>query len=656
MAVNIKYRAPNPVVHTDTTIKNSPLSNEEIDGNFKNVKDAIEVIQSADGAAAVGFTPTGTVAATNVQSAINEVVSDLAAGTGASLVGYVPAGTGAVATTVQSKLRETVSVFDFMTTAQIADVQAGTKTLDVTSAIQSALDYCKNNGAKLIGQPGIYRTSATLNIVCDADMGQMLISCPGATVAVAVRIGTTTGTNSEEIINLQVIAPKVVNSSKTGLGWSGFKNSVGIELANLYTSQITIGDVRNFGIGVRVGGYTQGCAYNSIYFGILFDNLVTLLLQKQGASGVSNQNTFYGGQYGKTGAEGTLIPDAYAIFCDTSTNNNTFINPSTEADGDLFQYYFRNSSFNTIVNPRFEIPDGGRVCFDSSSVGGIDSNVFINGYSFNAPNFTYAGVGTSVNNKFVGQKYGDYYGYASKGMAINNLFGDGPTAPHITGYSATVNLLSKDPAVANDYTYKLFANGLYGKRITHTQPAMHLDWDSGKIRLGDGANPLSAAALSCYPTLNWMAVENATAFTPIPDNSTTLGTAAYRWSTVFAATGAINTSDERDKQDIASLEAAELRVAKTLKSLVKKFRFKDSVQTKGDGARIHVGVIAQEVIAAFLAEGLDPTRYSIVCYDEWEELPEYRDDEGNITRPGKAAGNRYGIRYEELISFILAAL
>ena len=37
----------------------------------------------------------------------------LAASSGSSLVGYLPAGTGAVATTVQSKLRESVSVLDF---------------------------------------------------------------------------------------------------------------------------------------------------------------------------------------------------------------------------------------------------------------------------------------------------------------------------------------------------------------------------------------------------------------------------------------------------------------------------------------------------------------------------------------------------------------
>lgn len=56
----------------------------------------------------------------------------------AGQVKFTQAGTGAVATTVQSKLRETVSVFDFMTAAQIADVKAGTASIDVTAAIQAA--------------------------------------------------------------------------------------------------------------------------------------------------------------------------------------------------------------------------------------------------------------------------------------------------------------------------------------------------------------------------------------------------------------------------------------------------------------------------------------------------------------------------------------
>lgn len=64
-------------------------------------------------------TPSGTVAATTVQGAINELDTEKVGFTrlddsdGSSLVGFLQSGTGAVATTVQAKLRETVSVLDF---------------------------------------------------------------------------------------------------------------------------------------------------------------------------------------------------------------------------------------------------------------------------------------------------------------------------------------------------------------------------------------------------------------------------------------------------------------------------------------------------------------------------------------------------------------
>ena len=139
-------------------------------------------------------------------------------------------------------------------------------------------------------------------------------------------------------------------------------------------------------------------------------------------------------------------------------------------------------------------------------------------------------------------------------------------------------------------------------------------------------------------------------FKPSTDNTVSIGTAANRWSVVYAGTGTINTSDAREKQQIRSLSDTENAVAVRLKSLIKAFKFNDAVQAKGDAARIHVGVIAQEVIAAFEAEGLDANRYAIVCYDEWAaEL----DDDGNEIRP---AGNRYGVRYEELLAFIISAL
>jgi len=57
----------------------------------------------------------------------------------ASQVDYTQGDTGSQVRTVESKLQDTVSVFDFMTTAQIAAVKAGTFLVDVTAPILAAI-------------------------------------------------------------------------------------------------------------------------------------------------------------------------------------------------------------------------------------------------------------------------------------------------------------------------------------------------------------------------------------------------------------------------------------------------------------------------------------------------------------------------------------
>jgi hypothetical protein len=133
------------------------------------------------------------------------------------------------------------------------------------------------------------------------------------------------------------------------------------------------------------------------------------------------------------------------------------------------------------------------------------------------------------------------------------------------------------------------------------------------------------------------------------DGQVDLGGASNRWDTVYALTGTISTSDERTKQDIADLTTAERNVAVAIKGVVKSFRFRDAVSSKGDDARIHFGVIAQDVQAAFVAEGLDPNRYALFCHDTWEE----EGEENGVILP---SGDRYGIRYDELLAFIIAAI
>jgi hypothetical protein len=146
-----------------------------------------------------------------------------------------------------------------------------------------------------------------------------------------------------------------------------------------------------------------------------------------------------------------------------------------------------------------------------------------------------------------------------------------------------------------------------------------------------------------------------------------LGSGSKRWIQVYAVNGTINTSDANTKQDIADLDEAERRVATRIKGLIKKFRFKDAVTEKGDAARIHVGVIAQEVRDAFTAEGLDATRYGLFCSDTWWEREEdvYQPFNETTVRKlvvhktpveGATEVTRLGVRYDELLAFVIAAM
>ena len=123
------------------------------------------------------------------------------------------------------------------------------------------------------------------------------------------------------------------------------------------------------------------------------------------------------------------------------------------------------------------------------------------------------------------------------------------------------------------------------------------------------------------------------------DNLVDLGSTGGRFDDIHATNGTIQTSDENEKQDIASMTTAELAVGKRLSTLFKTFRWKDKVVEKADKARTHSGIIAQEVKAAFEAEGLDATKYALFCSDTWT------NDDGKEQ-------TRMGVRYPELLSFI----
>jgi len=128
------------------------------------------------------------------------------------------------------------------------------------------------------------------------------------------------------------------------------------------------------------------------------------------------------------------------------------------------------------------------------------------------------------------------------------------------------------------------------------------------------------------------------------DNSLDLGASFARFADIYATNGTIQTSDRNEKQDIAELTDVEQRVAVAAKGLLRKFRWKDAVAEKGDEARTHFGIIAQDLQAAFAAEGLDAGDYAMFISSTWT------DEETGEER------TRMGVRYSELLAFIIAAI
>jgi len=101
---------------------------------------------------------TGTQVTKEWLNDVDALVFGIPEPTGASLVGYMPSGVGAVATDVQSKLRESVSVFDFIplgtntaTTPCYTFIQAAHDAI-VASGIPGVLNF-GNGGYFLMGGP-----------------------------------------------------------------------------------------------------------------------------------------------------------------------------------------------------------------------------------------------------------------------------------------------------------------------------------------------------------------------------------------------------------------------------------------------------------------------------------------------------------------------
>jgi hypothetical protein len=281
----------------------------------------------------------------------------------------------------------------------------------------------------------------------------------------------------------------------------------------------------------------------------------------------------------------------------------------------------------------------------------------------------------------------DTSGNTTKKITVNELFTDVDVTGTLTSDAAIFNRDTSDGTIV-EFQKDGTTVGSIGNRFG----AMYLHSPDGTN--GAGLRFFDGVIQPCESNGN------------DSNGDTDLGQINSRFEDIYATNGTIQTSDQNEKQQIASLTDAEMVAAKAISASFKTFKWNDSVEEKGDAARTHSGVIAQEVEQALTDAGLDAGDYAFFISATWWEtqtdvpaveaaeavykdvvIPAVLDDEGNEVEPettkqrlvseaveakeaytrtdtyntaeeapeGATERNRKGIRYPQLLAFVGAA-
>lgn len=646
--------------------------------------------------------------------------SDLAAPGGSALVGFQQSGTGAVATTVQSKLREAVSVKDF---GAVGDWN-GTTGTDDTAAFVACREHCRANGVKMRIPAGKYRLTASFyfgNTGTGFPYGGFDVEGDGPNA-------------TELVLDFNASIGVDLNPGPSG-GWQAFSRS------RVGGFKVFVPSSRTINNPFRVIN-----AYNNNFHDIhVYVPLASVTSNFTGfrVSGACYFNTFRniwvevsGGDatVGKAFYVGNGLYDVGSAFANTSVNN--FLNCRTRGFGVGFDTVYANSiTYQScdaeVCGVGFRDLASGWNQYNNCWTEGmttadflLDASTYLNAdgstaastssryISLIGPMFT--GVIT-LNSVFKPRLVGVYYNTLNIAASCIDARIDatGNDTGTITG-AGNHALIERRKTTPVDHHFVSLGNKNYEWEFTSTSGARPTSiWakqnssnggfnfyrdDGGSAYHGGRVEGDVNGGITIYGWRNQaMGSESlasylvnmttsATRFTnvirPTTDNGAACGESSGRWSVVYAATGTINTSDEREKQQIKQIDAAAIRAWAKVEYC--QFKFNDAVEKKGDGARWHFGLIAQRVKEAFESEGLNAFEYGVLCYDEWDDHYEtvvderdvaVFDDEGKpmldeigeqITvkerydtgeqRLVMAAGSRYGVRYEEALALECAYL
>jgi hypothetical protein len=339
-------------------------------------------------------------------------------------IDYDPAGTGAVQRSVQSKLRESVSVKDFGA--------VGDGVTDDTAAIQAAINSLANGGALSFVGGVTYKVTAP--IVVPPTLTGCVFLGNGATIRAyhngdgLVMIATNQNYSRHKVYDLTIKGPNVSYPNNPGelagtstgaalkMGYDNTSNTVAGYLTSFYNCSFT-----NFNKGV----YLQATILVNFYGGHIFFNQFGIYID----GGQTNANTFYGvgirenrvyGVYSSGRTGGSLSNATHNVFhsCEIETNIPYDFSaggyPAAfdaavghgvklwESYDFIFDScYFENHNYSVLIETSSDDNHFKSCRFDGGGVGGVrPGSVVISGPNCN-------------NNIFIDCKMNDYVGYAA---------------------------------------------------------------------------------------------------------------------------------------------------------------------------------------------------------------------------------------------------
>ena len=607
--------------------------------------------------------------------------------------------TGAVNRSFNLKLQESISVLDFINASDV------NTTNDVTYAFTAALATKYN----VYVPPGTYYTTGNLTL----NSNQILFGDNRSTTVLKSSITTgifITATLGARIQNLAIVGVWTANSSNTSVG-------VGGGFGGYFDGGVSNCTIEYFYIGLNVSGSIQTfenniftyCNYGYKSVGYDFNDSHVLINNwfsyiGQTITATPSSVTLSSGQIYNIVVPNASIFEVYTPISQATTNAQAFIEAINTGTNTLTVYVI-SGTFNTSnlvtnfqgagiyntyrsLNAQYINNQIGQST-NFINNGGSNGDIYLmNNWSeqlTGSPLISYSSgsyvlypngvrVGAGIAFPIINDPTASFGVYASGSTVVTQDAGTIPGSG-LTQFNSSTQLQPLRTIYNNGYLTAV-SNAIVavmglGSNASDSGYAKQYIWNmtvgSGNVNavlnLGYASNFSSTyGATTPLPLTANIVSFGSSFFAPSSDNAITLGTSANRWSTVYAATGTINTSDGNQKTVIGALTTAEQNVSKTIKGLFKTFKFNDAIAKKGvDKARIHVGVVAQDVQAAFIAQGLDPNKYALFCSDTW-----YTDENGivfesnmdnkNTLIPNLTTHTQLGVRYEELLAFVISAI